>query len=628
MSETLPRIIDAVKAPTDLHALNNEELGIVASEIREQIVTTCSKTGGHIASSLGAVDIIVALHAELNCPSDRIVFDVGHQAYAHKILTGRLKRFDTLRQAGGISGFTNPTENPYDVHWSGHASDGLSMAMGLAKARDARGGSENIVTVIGDASASGGMALEALNHIGQDQTRMVIVLNDNGMSISPSVGAIARHLGDLRTTAEWRRTRAAVLGRTAGIGPAHALMRSAESSFRSLLLSEGVMLFEQLGITCLAPVDGNDIGALRAAIRKALLAPGPVLVHAITKKGKGYGPAELNPQAFHGAGPFDLKTGASKPSSYGYSNLMADTLTAETESGMDIVAITAAMSKGTGLSDFGEAYPDRLIDVGICEEHALGLAAGLATGGQRPVVAMYSTFMQRALDQIIIDIALPTLDVVLCVDRAGVVGEDGPTHTGAFDLAYLRMIPHMRIVAPSSAHELASALHTAFAFGGPFAIRYPREACEPLCMVDKPKILRPGVSKCVRKGSDIAILALGSMVAPSLDAAEILEEQGISARVVDMRWAKPLDVSAICEAAQTELVVCVEEGCIKGGVGEGVLGVFARSGLAVPALTLGLADRFVAQGTREEVLHAIGLDGEGIARSILKRLRKHRAERA
>lgn len=614
------RIIDAIRRPTDIHALTNEELDIVASEIRDEIVQAASRTGGHVASSLGAVEIILALHAELSCPHDKIVFDVGHQAYAHKILTGRLKGFEKLRSAEGVSGFPNPDESPYDVHYSGHASDALSLALGLVRARDLRGGDEKVVTVIGDASISAGMAFEALNQIGQDRADMVIVLNDNDMSISHVVGALARHFGVLRASAGYRGARDSMgeqLTKGGAIGrSAIALGNAARTSAKRLILPDSSMLYEQLGITCLAPVDGHDIAALRRSIRTALSVKGPVLVHAMTKKGHGYKPAEQNPEAFHGVGPFDPATGAIVPKGPGYSDVFGTMLVHEAIEDETVMAITAAMEEGTGLTRFAHTFPSRFVDVGICEEHAIGLAAGLATAGMKPVVAIYSTFLQRAIDQIVIDVALPRLNVVLGVDRAGIVGADGATHQGAFDLVYLRMIPNMRILAPSDGRELACALHTALAMEGPVALRYPRGSCAQLAEDFVPELLEEGKARCVREGDDVAILAFGSMVGHALEAAEVLADEGVSVRVVDMRWVKPLDEEAIEAAAATKLVVCVEDGAIAGGVGEGVLGVLARQGHRVPAITLGLPDRFISQGKPRDVYHELGLDAEGIAASV------------
>lgn len=623
----MPRIIDALVHPHDLKALDNEELGIVAQEIREQIVATTSVTGGHVASSLGAVETIVALHTELDCPPDRIVFDVGHQAYAHKILTGRLDQFDTLRQRGGISGFPTPLESPFDVHPSGHASDSLSVALGLAKARDLRGGNEHVVAVVGDASISGGMAFEALNHIGQEHRRMVIVLNDNGMSISPNVGALARHFGSLRASKAYRDKRDFLSRRMSDAGPvpraALAFMNSAKGSVKHLLLPEYSMVFEQLGITCFAPVDGHDIGALRETLRDALDSNGPTLVHVVTHKGEGYEPAERTPEVFHGVGPFDAATGEVANACSGcptFTEVFGTTMLQQAREDVRVIAITAGMEGGTGLTSFAQEFPDRFVDVGISEEHAVGFAGGLAAGGCKPVVAIYSTFLQRGIDQLVIDVALAREDVIICIDRAGLVGEDGATHQGAFDLVYTRMIPNVRVIAPSDGLELESALRTALVLGGPFVIRYPKGGCPMLASGSESEVLELGVSRTLAEGSDVAILAFGSMVAPSLEAASILASQGVSARVVDMRWAKPLDQDAIRAAADTRLVVTVEEGVLTGGVGQEILSVLARDRAMVPALTLGLPDSFVAQGRRGELLHSLGLDGQGIADAILQEL--------
>lgn len=625
--DDMPRIIDAIVHPSDLKALDNEELAIVAQEIRNQIVATTSKTGGHVASSLGAVETIVALHAELDCPPDRIVFDVGHQAYAHKILTGRLDRFDTLRQYGGISGFPTPAESPFDAHPSGHASDSLSVALGLAKARDLRGGSEHVVALIGDASISGGMAFEALNQIGLEHSRMVIVLNDNGMSISPNVGALAHHFGTLRASNAYRDRRDILLQRMADAGAvsraALALMNSAKGSVKHLMLPEYSMVFEQLGITCLAPVDGHDIAALRRSLRNALNSHGPTLVHVVTRKGKGYEPAERTPEVFHGVGPFDATTGELKPTSDDgptYTDVFGATMLQQAREDNRIVAITAGMEGGTGLTSFAREYPTHFMDVGISEEHAIGLASGIAAGGAKPVVAIYSTFLQRGIDQMVVDMALAQQDVVLCIDRAGLVGEDGATHQGVFDIVFCRMVPNMRVLAPSDGIELESALNTALEMGGPFAIRYAKGPCPVLCEDAQPQRLELGVSRTLVEGDDIAILAFGSMVAPAIEASQLLAKQGVSARVVDMRWIKPLDTQAIIAAAQTKLVVTAEEGVLAGGVGEAVLGVMAREGLTTPVLTLGVPDRFVSHGNRDVLLHELGLDAQGIAAAIMERL--------
>ena len=620
------RILDIISSPADLKLLSNEELSILASEIRQEIVSVTSKTGGHVASSLGAVEIILALHSLLDCPKDKIVFDVGHQAYAHKLVTGRLKDFPTLRTYGGMSGFPKPSESPYDVHYSGHASDSLSVALGLAEARDLSGADNKVVALIGDAALSGGMAFEALNNIGQAQTPMVIILNDNEMSISHNVGALMKHLGYMRASSQYRQARDTMQEHLESSGPVGKALtsfgRNMKESMKQFVIPHS-MIFEQLGIVCTAPVDGHNIAQLRETLRAVLTANGPVLMHVVTRKGEGYMPAVRNPEKFHGIGPYNIATGevikSDKPSAPKYTNVFGSALVKESETNQDIVAITAAMKGGTGLDAFAEKFPKRFVDTGISEEHAVGFAGGLAAGGKKPVVALYSTFMQRAIDQMIINVALPKLDVVFAIDRAGIVGADGPTHHGVFDLVYARMVPNMRVLAPSNEAELVHGLHTALAMGGPFAIRYPRGEAEGVPLPEVPEVLPEGKARMVREGDDVALLAFGRMVGYACKAAEALEQQGISVRVVDMRWVKPLDADAIREAAGAKLVVTVEEGVIAGGAGEGVLGEMACMGLHTPALNLGISDAFVTQGGVGQLLHEQGLDAEGIATSVKDR---------
>lgn len=622
------RILDAVESPADLKVLSDEELGILAGEIREQIVATTSQTGGHVASSLGAVEIILAAHSLLDAPKDKLIFDVGHQAYAHKLITGRRDRFDTLRSYHGISGFPRPSESPYDVHPSGHASDSLSVATGLAKARKIKGTDEKIVAIIGDAALSGGMAFEALNYMGQEQLPIVIILNDNEMSISRNVGALMKHLGNMRTTTQYRNAREAVQERLESSGAAGRAMaqfgKNMKESMKQFVIPHS-MIFEQLGIVCTAPIDGHDIRTLRETLSLVLAMDAPVLMHVVTKKGAGYGPARKDPERFHGVGPYDIATGkslAAAASAPSYTNVFGAALVREAARDGRVVAITAAMEGGTGLKPFAKAYPDRFVDVGIAEEQAVGMASGLAIGGSKPVVAVYSTFMQRAIDQMIINVALPRLDVVFALDRAGLVGNDGPTHHGMFDLAYARMVPNMRVIAPSDEAELARALHTALVLGGPFAIRYPRGAGEGVEVPDEPAMLEYARSRVVREGSDVAILAFGHMVSRAVEAAELLDACGVSARVVDMRWVKPLDEQAIADAARCKLVVTVEEGVVSGGAGEGVLEVLSEMGARVPTCVLGIRDRYVMQGKVDLLLHELGLDGEGIAASVQEALQR------
>ena len=621
------RLLDAIDSPAALKLLSNDELEILADELREQIIATTALTGGHVASSLGAVDIIVACHSVLDCPKDKLIFDVGHQAYAHKLLTGRRDAFATQRTFGGISGFPKPSESEYDVHPSGHASDSLSIALGLAKARDLTGGDEKIIAIIGDAAIAGGMAFEALNHIGQAQTPMVIILNDNEMSISHNVGALMKHFGAMRSSAQYQQTRDSVQDALERSGNAGRVLvhfgRTMKDSMKQFFLTSS-MLYEQLGIQCTTPIDGHNIPLLREILQTALSANGPVIVHVVTKKGKGYLPAEENPEAFHGVGAYNPQTGkALKKASNGipsYMDAFGNALVAQAEKDERIIAITAAMKTGTGLSQFAEKFPSRFVDTGITEEHAVGLAAGLAFGGLKPVVAIYSTFLQRGIDQSIIDVALSNLNVVFALDRAGLVGEDGPTHHGVFDMVYLRMIPNMRIMAPSNEAELTCALHTALKLGGPFAIRYPRGSAMGVEIPAEPCVFEEGKARTLRQGTDVALLAFGRMVGKAVKAAGLLEQQGISARVVDMRWVKPIDKQAVAQACETKLVVTLEEGVIAGGAGSGVLETMAACGLSAPVLQLGIPDSFVTQGKVGELFHLLGLDSEDIVASVTKRL--------
>ena len=622
------QILDYIESPKDLHAMSIEELESLAAEIRQRIIDTTSRNGGHVASSLGAVEIILALHSVLDAPKDRIIFDVGHQAYAHKLVTGRAKRFDTLREHNGISGFPRPSESEYDTHPSGHASDSLSVASGLAKARQAAGTDERIAVVIGDASLAGGMAFEALNHIGSQSLPLVIILNDNEMSISTNVGALMKHFGNIRATAQYRDAREFIQGRLERGGKmSNAFARfgkRTKESMKQMFIPDS-MLYENLGIVCTPPIDGHDIGLLREMIDVAMAANGPVLIHAVTKKGAGFVHAENNPEKFHGIGPYDVKTGNVKlkpgPAET-YTKIFGDSVVREASEDDSIYAITAAMEGGTGLKGFHAKFPDRFIDVGIAEEQAVGMASGLAIAGKKPIVAVYSTFLQRALDQMIVDVALPKLDVVFALDRAGIVGDDGPTHHGVFDLAYLRMIPNMKVMVPSGAKRLSDAVHTAFKLDGPVAIRYPRGNCEMDSEdpVSDPEFLEPGRSFTIREGANVALLAFGRMVRKAYLAAEILAECGIESRVVDMMWAKPLDVDAILEAAKLPLLVTIEEGVLSGGVGEGVLSVLSANNVSCDTLTLGIPDKFVMQGKSEFLLSDLGLDPKGIARAVKERL--------
>jgi 1-deoxy-D-xylulose-5-phosphate synthase len=604
--------------------LDAVELRRLAAEIRYELVETVSKTGGHLAPNLGAVELTLGIHRALDCPKDRLIFDVGHQSYVHKLITGRLGRFSTLRQFGGMCGFPKRSESEYDSFDTGHASDSLSVALGLALARDATGGDETVLVVIGDGSMTGGMAFEALNHIGHLGTRIVIVLNDNEMSISENVGALASYLARVRLDPRYRRLRDGVESKLATTSFGRVMVDAGEAvkeSFKQLLVPG--MLFEELGLKYIGPIDGHDVAQVEGAVTRAKQAEGPVIIHAVTRKGFGYEPAEDQPDTFHGIGPFEIETGKTNGSGgpISFTEAFSKSLIAEAASDERIVAITAAMPSGTGLDVFAKAYPERFYDVGIAEEHAVGLAAGLALGGRLPVVAIYSTFLQRAYDQLIMDVALQNLHVVFCLDRAGLVGEDGPTHHGVFDLTYLRSIPNLMVLAPADEAELSDALHTALASDGPVAIRYPRGAGVGVPLPETPAIWEPGRSQMRLTGSDVALLAVGRMVTVAEKAAELLGEDGVSATVVNARWVKPIDLETVSWAARNHrLLVTVEESTGVGGYGGAVLEALSDLDTVVPVLRLAVPDRFVTHGAMKTLLEQIGLTPEGVRGAVLVKL--------
>jgi 1-deoxy-D-xylulose-5-phosphate synthase len=618
------RILDRIEAPCDVKSLGEAELTQLSAEIREELISTVSTTGGHLAPNLGVVELTLGIHRALECPSDRIIFDVGHQSYVHKLITGRRDRFETLRQYGGVCGFPKRNESPFDSFDTGHASDSLSVALGLALARDAHGGDETILVVIGDGSMTGGMSFEALNHIGHLGTRIVIVLNDNEMSISENVGALAGYLARVRLDPRYQRLRDGVESRLATTALGKVMVDAGEAVKESVkqLLVPG-MLFEELGLKYVGPIDGHDVAAVEQAVAGAKRTDGPVIVHAVTKKGAGYGHAEEQPDAFHGIGPFSVATGKANGSSgpVSYTEAFSRALIAEAERDESIVAITAAMPSGTGLDKFAARYPERFYDVGIAEEHAVGLAAGLALGGRLPVVAIYSTFLQRAYDQIIMDVALQGLHVVFCLDRAGLVGEDGPTHHGVFDLTYLRSVPNLMVLAPADEGELADALHTALGATCPVAIRYPRGAGVGVSRPDGPEVWETGRAEERREGSDVALLAVGRMVGVAEKAAELLASDGVSASVINMRWVKPLDMQAVSSAALCHrLVVTIEENTGVGGFGAAVCETLADLGVQAPVLRLSVPDCFVTHGAMPKLLAEVGLTAEGVRGAVLGRI--------
>lgn len=618
------RILDTIHCPGDLKALDNQQLEVLAAEIRRELVDSVSQTGGHLAPNLGVVELTLGIYRSLDCPRDQVAFDVGHQSYIQKLITGRCSSFSSLRTHGGISGFPKRSESEYDLFGSGHASDSISIATGVAAARDAKGEDYEVVAVIGDGSLTGGMAWEALNHLGHTQSRVIVILNDNEMSISRNVGALASYLGRIRLNKRYWGLRESLQTRLEQSGMVGQTLSNAgktlKDSFKQLMVPG--MLFEEMGLRYVGPIDGHDIAQVQAAIQSAKGADGPVLIHAVTEKGKGYTPAEEQPMAFHGISPFDPTTGKVAPSSKpaSYTSVFANALIAEAQRNPRIHAITAAMAPGTGLDKFAHHFPERFHDVGIAEEHAVAFAAGLAFGGEMPVVAIYSTFLQRAYDQVMGDVALQGAHVVFALDRGGFVGEDGPTHHGLYDLSYLRTVPTMRIMAPRNEAELVDALHTALELDGPVALRYPRGASEGVEMPEHPRSWEVGKGVTLREGSDVALLAVGRMANTSLQAAELLRAKGIEASVIDMRWVKPLDEETIIAAARShKLLVTVEENTVRGGFGAGVLEVLSAHNVQTPTCVLGTPDEFTTQGTMDELLAQYGLDGAGIALSVEER---------
>ncbi|HEY3373867.1 MAG TPA: 1-deoxy-D-xylulose-5-phosphate synthase [Candidatus Aquicultor sp.] len=619
------KLLNTVKSPNDIKQLSYGELAELAGELRNRLVETVAETGGHLASSLGVVELTLALHRLLDSPKDKIIWDVGHQAYTHKILTGRNEALSTLRQYGGLAGFPKKSESEHDFFDAGHASNSISVALGMAEARNIRGGDEHIVAVIGDGSLTGGIAYEALNQAGHLNTRLIVVLNDNEMSISPNVGAMSTYLAQVRLDPGHAKLRKEIeqrIKKLPAIGElVYDIGMHVKESVKALLVPG--MLFEELGFTYMGPIDGHDIRELEQNLTIAKQVDGPVLLHVVTKKGLGYAPAVERPEKWHGIAPFVRHTGEVKASSAlpTYTEIFGRTLVDLAKENDKIIAITAAMSSGTGLNGFASEFPERFYDVGIAEQHAVTFAAGLAIEGYRPVVAIYSTFLQRAFDQIIQDVVLQDLPVVFAIDRAGIVGEDGPTHHGAFDLSYLRSIPGLVVMAPKDEDELRHMLHTALAMKKPVAIRYPRDKGLGVDMSGEYRVIPEGQAEILVKGSDVCLLAVGRMVQSSLDAAQLLEERGISASVVNMRYIKPLDAEILRWALKNHyLIVTVEENSLMGGFGSAVLEAAAEQGESTPVLRLGLPDRFISHGSIKRLLAEVGLDSNGIAYSVNRKL--------
>jgi 1-deoxy-D-xylulose-5-phosphate synthase len=613
-------MLESIHKPADVKRLTRDELKQLADEVREKVIEQVAKSGGHLASNLGVVELTTALYATYDLPEDVVIWDVGHQCYAHKLLTGRYHRFDTLRQFGGICGFPRREESPYDFFGTGHASTSISAALGFAKARDLRGSKDHVIAVIGDGALTGGIALEALNNTGQLKTNLTVVLNDNEMSISKNVGAMATHLSKLRMQPLYRlvEKQAKTVIENLPMG-GRTLSRTAEGLLHGvthLIAAQTGIMFEEMGFIYLGPIDGHDIDLLMEVFANVRQIEGPVLVHALTTKGKGYERAENDSQAYHGIGSFHVKNGEIEEPSAGrtYTDVFADTLVELAERDDRIVAITAAMPDGTGLQGFAERFPERFFDVGIAEQHAVTFAAGLAAAGLKPVVAIYSTFLQRAYDQIVHDVCLQKLPVVFAIDRAGLVGNDGPTHHGAFDLSYLRHVPNLVLAAPSDAWELREMLGLALAHDGPFAIRYPRGPAVEATSERSPVLL--GMAEVLLEGDDVCIMAIGSAVEPSKRALDILRESGVSASLVNARFVKPLDSELIISMAERcGRLVLVEENAIQGGFGSAVIELLAGAGVDAKIKQIGLPDEFAAHGSQSVLREVYGLDPEHIARA-------------
>ncbi len=599
----------------------------LAAEVRSQIIEVISRNGGHLAPSLGTVELAIALHYVFQAPQDKIIWDVGHQSYAHKLLTGRRSRFATIRRAGGLSGFPKIEESPYDAFGTGHASTSISAALGMACARDLTGQNHKVVAVIGDGSLTGGMAFEGLNHAGQLKKNMLVVLNDNSMAISKRVGALGQYLTKITTTQTYTGLEKGVwdfLGRLPNdVGqPTRQLFRRIREGFKNLIVPG--LTFEELGYHYEGPVDGHDLPELIELLQRIRDLPGPTLLHVLTVKGKGFQPAEHDAEKFHGVGAFDPETGEARHcgAAYTYTQAFGQALVEMARKDRRIVAITAAMPEGTGLDIFRREIPERFYDVGIAEQHALTFAAGLARGGMRPVAAIYSTFLQRGFDQIIHDIALQKLPVVLAVDRAGVVGEDGPTHHGAFDLSYLRLVPNLTVMSPRDEQELRSMLWTALQLEGPAAIRYPRGAGFGVPL-SEPVQLEIGRAEVLESGRNAAVIAIGPMASLARQAAVKLRAEGISLQVVNARFCRPLDVELLLDLFRRyKRIVTVEENVLAGGFGSAVDELAQEAGAPCRILRLGLPNAFIPHAARDELLARYGLDVEGIIGQIRDFLKK------
>ena len=613
----MKKLLDNINTPEDIKHLNIDELNILSGELREYILNSVSKTGGHLASNLGVVELTVALHRVFNTPQDKIVWDVGHQTYIHKILTGRKNEMSSLRQYKGLSGFPKRNESMYDVFDTGHSSTSLSAAIGMARARDLKKENYEVVAVIGDGAMTGGMAFEALNDAGRSNTKLLIILNDNEMSISKNVGGLSRYLSKIRTTKGYLSTKKDVeklLNKTFVGGKIKSLLKRAKDGIKQIVVPG--MLFEELGFTYMGPVDGHNMQEIIESMEIAKNFDGPLLMHVITKKGKGYKFAEEKPNEFHGVSAFNIETGKSlKESSQSYSNYFGAKMCEIAEKNENIVAITAAMTDGTGLTDFAKKFPKRLFDAGIAEQHAVTMAAGFAANGIIPVVALYSSFLQRAYDQVIHDVAIQNLHVIFAVDRAGLVGNDGETHQGVFDEGFLSQIPNMTVLSPADYREFGNMLEFCVNFNGPVVIRYPRGSMnENINKSDLEVVLGKGY--IVEEGQDITIAAVGKMVNTAVEVREILKEKNIDCEVLNLRFVKPFDQELILNSVnKTKALVIIDEAPVYGSYAANICNILPNN---VEVLLKTLPDEFIKQGSINELLKENRLDADSIAADIIK----------
>lgn len=606
------RILESIDSPSDLRQMDESRLPQLAEEIRHYLIDTISGIGGHLAPGLGTVELTIALHYVFNTPHDRLVWDVGHQAYPHKILTGRRSRLHTIRQRNGLSGFLRRVESEYDVFGAGHSSTSISAALGMAVASRLENSEREVVAIIGDGGLTAGQAMEALNNAGEGDTDILVILNDNEMSISRNVGALSNYLARILSGRAYTTVREGSKTVLGTIPPMQALARRWEEHMKGMVMPS--TLFEELGFYYIGPINGHDIRTLLSTLRNLKSMRGPRFLHIVTQKGRGFEAAEGDPSSFHGVGPFDPSTGKIDKKSGGrtYSKVFGDWLCDMAKEDDKLIGITPAMREGSGLVRFSEEFPDRYFDVGIAEQHAMTFAAGVACEGLKPVVAIYSTFLQRAYDQLIHDVSVQDLDVTLAIDRAGIVGADGPTHQGAYDLTFLRCLPSMVVMAPADEAECRDMLYTAYHHPGPAAVRYPRGSGPGTAERQEMSKLALGRGEVRRDGRTIAILAFGAMVSPALEAANELD-----ATVVNMRFVKPLDQDLILKmAASHEMLVTVEENTILGGAGSGVSEILRSQHCAIPLLSLGLPDEHIEHGSPNEMLAACGLDAAGIRRAI------------